>query len=320
VGKLPTAPTLDAAPRAAHSGASRLQADGVPSLKSRWERHQQRIDFAALRLVAAAIAALPLETASALSGRCWRLVAPRMKRHRRALRNLALAYPEMAEAERRRIALAMWDNLGRTFAEFFHIPRIIAEDRIAFETLERFEAMGVGGPCVVCGEHLGNWEILAYSGVRFGMPYSGVYRNLSNPMVDKWVLEKRAPLYPGGLYSKSPTTARALLRIAREGGHPAFFADQRAGNGIAVPFFGRPATSVTFPAVIARTVGIPLYAGRVLRRPGVRFTIRVEPVEVPRTADREADIRVATANLQARIEEFVREAPEQWMWAHGRWD
>ena len=238
-------------------------------------RHRQRIEFAALRLVAAAIAALPLETASALSGRCWRLVAPRLKRHRRALRNLALAYPEMAEAERRRIALAMWDNLGRTFAEFFHIPRIIAEDRIAFETLERFEAMGAGGPCVVCGEHLGNWEILAYSGVRFGMPYSGVYRNLSNPMVDKWVLEKRAPLYPGGLYSKSPATARALLRIAREGGHPAFFADQRAGHGIAVPFFGRPATSVTFPAVIARTVGIPLYAGRVLRRPGVRFTIRV---------------------------------------------
>jgi KDO2-lipid IV(A) lauroyltransferase len=267
-----------------------------------------------------AIAALPLETASALSGRCWRLVAPRLKRHRRALRNLALAYPEMGEAERQRIALAMWDNLGRTFAEFFHIPRIIAEDRIAFETLERFEAMGAGGPCVVCGEHLGNWEILAYSGVRFGMPYSGVYRNLSNPMVDKWVLEKRAPLYPGGLYSKLPATARALLRIAREGGHPAFFADQRAGHGIAVPFFGRPATSVTFPAVIARTVGIPLYAGRVLRRPGVRFTIRVEPVEVPRTADREADIRVATANLQARIEQFVREAPEQWMWAHGRWD
>ena len=289
-------------------------------MKSRRERRQQWIDFAALRLVGAAIAALPLETASALSGRCWRLVAPRLKRHRRALRNLALAYPEMGEAERRRIALAMWDNLGRTFAEFFHIPRIIAEDRIAFETLERFEAMGVGGPCVVCGEHLGNWEILAYSGVRFGMPYSGVYRNLSNPMVDKWVWEKRAPLYPGGLYSKSPATARALLRIAREGGHPAFFVDLRAGNGIAVPFFGRPATSVTFPAVIARTVGIPLYAGRVLRRPGVRFTIKVEPVEVPRTTDREADIRVATANLQARIEQFVREAPEQWMWAHNRWD
>jgi len=262
-----------------------------------------------------------LETASNLSGRCWRLVAPHLKRQRRALDNLALAYPDMTADERRRVASAMWDNLGRTFAEFFHIPQIIAEGRIAFEPpLERFEAIAAGGPCVVCGGHLGNFELLAYSGVRLGMPFAGVYQNLSNPLVDKWLLEKRAPLYPGGLYGKSTATARALLRVAREGGYPAFFVDLRAGNGVRVPFFGRPASSLTFPAVIARTTGIPIYVGRVLRRPGVRFTIDVAPVEVPRTADREADIRVATANIQARFEQFVREAPEQWMWAHRRWD
>jgi KDO2-lipid IV(A) lauroyltransferase len=289
-------------------------------LKKVWARIRERVEFEALRLVAAGIAALPLETASDLSGRGWRLVAPRLKRHRRALDNLALAYPDMSAEERQRLAVAMWENLGRTFAEFFHIPRIIAEERITFEPLQQFEAIGAGGPCVVCGEHLGNWEILAYSGIRFGMPFTGVYQNLSNGLVDKWLWEKRAPLYPGGLYGKAPATARALLRVAREGGHPAFFADQRTGHGIPVPFFGRPASSLTFPAVIARTVGIPLYVGRVLRQPGVRFTIHAARVEVPKTADREADIRAATANLQACIEQFVREAPEQWMWAHRRWD
>ena len=283
-------------------------------------RYRERIEFAAFRLAAAAFAALPLETASALSGRCWRLVAPRLKRHRRALDNLALAYPQMSLAERERVALAMWDNLGRTFAEFFHMEQIIAEDRIAFEPLERFEAIAAAGPCVLCGAHLGNWEILAYFGPRFGLPLAGVYQNLTNPLVDRWLREKRSPLYRGGLFGKSPATARALVRVAREGGYPAFLADQRTGHGIPAPFFGRPANSLTFPALIARTVGIPLYAGRVLRRPGVRFSICIEPVEVPRTADREADVRVATANLQAQIEQFVREAPEQWMWAHRRWD
>jgi len=72
------------------------------------------------------------------------------------------------------------------------------------------------------------------------MPFTGVYQNLSNPLVDKWLAEKRSPLYPGGLYGKSPATARALLRVARDGGYPAFFADQRAAHGIPVPFFGRP--------------------------------------------------------------------------------
>jgi KDO2-lipid IV(A) lauroyltransferase len=284
-------------------------------------RYREWIEFAAFRLVAAAFTALPLETASTLSGWSWRLVAPRLKRHRRALDNLAHAYPDMRAEERQRIAVAMWDNLGRTFAEFFHIQQIIEEDRIAFEPpLERFEAIAAGGPCVVCGGHLGNFELLASSGLRLGMPFAGVYQNLTNPLVDQWVLEKRGPLYPGGLYGKSTATARALLRVARDGGYPAFFVDLRAGNGIPVPFFGRPASSLTFPAVIARTTGIPIYVGRVLRRPGVRFTIDSAPVEVPRTADREADIRVATASIQARIEQFVRDAPEQWMWAHRRWD
>ena len=290
-------------------------------MKSRWGRYREWVEFAAFRLVGAAFAALPLETASALSGWTWRLVAPRLKRHRRALDNLSLAYPEMRPEERRRIAVAMWDNLGRTFAEFFHIQQIIDEDRIAFEPpLERFEAIAAGGPCVLCGGHLGNFELLAASGVRLGMPVAGVYQNLTNPLVDKWVLEKRAPLYPGGLHGKSTATARALLRVARKGGCPAFLADLRAGNGIPAPFFGRPASSLTFPAVIARTIGIPIYVGRVRRLPGVRFTIDAAPVEIPRTTDREADIRAATANIQARIEQFVREAPEQWMWAHRRWD
>jgi KDO2-lipid IV(A) lauroyltransferase len=152
------------------------------------------------------------------------------------------------------------------------------------------------------------------------MPFAGVYQNLTNPLVDKWLLKKRAPLYPGGLYGKSTATARALLRVARDGGYPAFFADQRASHGIPVPFFGRPASSLTFPAIIARSVGLPIYVGRVLRLPGVRFTIDFKIVEVPLTADRDADIRVATENIQACIEQFVRASPEQWMWAHRRWD
>ena len=29
---------------------------------------------------------------------------------------------------------------------------------------------------------------------------------------------------------------------------------------------------------------------------------------------------VATAALQKQFETFIREAPEQWMWAHRKWD
>jgi Kdo2-lipid IVA lauroyltransferase/acyltransferase len=311
---------LDELAPAAHSSAPRRSAERTASLKNRTSSWREKLEFAGFRLVAAAGAALPLETASAWSGWCWRLVAPRLKRHRRALDNLALAYPEMSADERQRVAVAMWDNLGRTFAEFFHLPEILAEERLALEPFERFEAIAKGGPFVVCVLHMGNWELCSQAGLRFGVPLAGFYRGLSNPLIDAWILQKRAPMYPGGLFEKTPGTIRALLRLAKEGGYPAFVADQREGRGVETTFFGHPAMSTPFPALIARTVGMPLYAARVLRKPGVRFTMRIEPVEAPRTADRDADVRAATQGVQSRFEEFVREAPEQWMWAHRRWD
>jgi KDO2-lipid IV(A) lauroyltransferase len=311
---------LDAPAPAPHSGAFRPWAERTLDLNDRTISWRERIEFAGFRLVAAAGSALPLETASAWSGWCWRMVASRLKRHRRALDNLALAYPEKSPAERQRIAVGMWDNLGRTFAEFFHLTEISATDRLTLEPFEKFEAIARGGPFVVCVLHMGNWELCSEAGLRFGLPIAGVYRQLSNPLINDWTVRKRAPLYPGGLFDKTLGTARAMMRLAKDGGYPAFVADQREGRGLPTTFFGHPASSNPFPAMIARTVGTPLYAARVMRKPGVQFTMRIEPVEVPRTRDRDADILAATQGIQSRFEEFIREAPEQWMWAHRRWD
>ena len=141
-----------------------------------------------------------------------------------------------------------------------------------------------------------------------GAPITGVYQRLSNPYVDAETHKLRAFLYEGGLLPKAPVTARALLRAAKEGGYPAFLADLRDDRGATVPFFGHPARSNTFPALLARTVGLPLYAGAAFRQKDVRFVIRIEPVPVPVTKDRAADAVVATAALQKQFEAFIREA------------
>jgi KDO2-lipid IV(A) lauroyltransferase len=292
----------------------------VWGLADRWVAWRHRLEFGALRAVAAFAGALPLEAASAASGWVWRTIAPRLPRQRRALENLRLAYPDKSLAERERMASAMWENLGRTFAEFFHMPQIIAEKRVRPESLQSLEALANSAPFVVCVPHMGNWEIMAQVCLRFGVPLAGTYQALKNPLVNEWIFEKRKSMYLGGLFEKSHATARALIRVAKQGGCPAFVADLREGRGVPTPFFGRVAMSNPFPALIARTLGLPLYAARLKRQNGVRFDLRIESVEVPQTHDRDADVRAATVNLQARFEEFVREAPEQWMWAHRRWD
>ncbi len=279
-----------------------------------------RLEFVAFWLAMTGARALPLETASWLSGKLWRLIAPRLRRQKRALANLALAFPEMPPEERSRIAADMWENLGRTFAESFRIQTLVESGRIVFEPSERFDEVARGAPFIVCGLHLGNWEILAHGGKRMGVPIAGVYQRISNPFVDAKMRSIRAPLYKGGLLPKTPTTARALLRAIKDGVCPSFLADLRDDRGPRIPFFGHLARSNVFPALLARTTGVPLYAGVAFRRPNVRFTIRIEPIRVPQSDNKDADALVATEALQRQFEAFIREAPNQWMWAHRKWD
>jgi KDO2-lipid IV(A) lauroyltransferase len=300
----------------------------APSAPGRQDRHlmtaarklRHRLEYVAFLALAKAARALPLETASRWSGRGWRLVAPRLRRHKRALDNLALAFPEKTPAEIEQIALGMWDNLGRTFAEFFHLDEIVGGDRIQMEPSELLETLQGPRAAVACSLHLGNWEIASQAGLALGWRPAGVYQKITNPFVERYVNAIRAPLYPGGLMEKSLEAARTLLRYTRDGGCTALLADQRDSRGIAAPFFGRPASSTLFPATVARSVGAPLYVLRVKRLNDARFSIRVAEVTVPKTADRDADIAAATRNLQAAFELMIREAPGQWMWAHRRWD
>jgi Kdo2-lipid IVA lauroyltransferase/acyltransferase len=129
----------------------------------------------------------------------------------------------------------------------------------------------------------------------------------------------RAFLYPGGLYGKSSATSRQLIRHAREGGTLAILADQRDFRGPRVRFFDTLAPSTPFPAMVARSLGLKLYAGEIIRKPHVRFEIRLVEIPVPQTQNRDADIFAATAALQAEFERSIRRAPEQWMWSHRRW-
>ena len=280
-----------------------------------------RLEFAALWLAVVIARAIPLQVASWLSGKLWRFIAPRLSRQKRALANLELAYPEKSLGERKAIAAAMWENLGRTFAESFRIKTLTASDRIVFEPAEGFDEAARGAkPFIVCGLHLGNWEILAHGGQRLGVSLIGVYQRISNPHVEALMHSIRVPLYKAGLTPKTPVAARVLLRAIKDGACPCFLADLRDDNGPFVPFFGQPARSTVFPALLARTTGVPLYAGAAFRRPGARFSIRIAPISIPQTNDSEADALAATQTLQRQYEAFIREAPEQWMWAHRKWD
>lgn len=285
------------------------------------KRIGQRLEWLGFWLVAALFGALPLDKASALSGWIWRTVAPRLRRHGRADRNLAASLPELSEAERETILLSMWESLGRTFAEAFHLGDIASDpSRIAIVLPQDVQDAVAGGRgCVLASLHLGNWEIATMAAMRVGFRPAGVYQRIKNPHVDADVTRLRAPYYPAGLFTKGHNTALKLTRHLRAGGTLAVMSDLRDVRGVSVPFFGRPAPSTPFPVLLARSQAVPLVAGRVVRLDGARFRVDTELVPVPRTGDRDTDIATGTAALHAVFERWIRDTPGQWMWAHRRW-
>ena len=279
-----------------------------------------RIEYFGFRLVGTLFWLMPVEMASALSGWAWRMIAPHLHRHQRALANLARAFPDMTHRQREKIARGMWDNLGRTFAESFHLKGLAASDRIHVEQPQLVADIARSGTgSVFCAAHLANWELLVAPMVHLGMQPAGIYQKVKNPLVDAWIRKSRAFLYTGGLLPKDRSSARALTRHAKSGGAVVLLADLRDFTGVRVTFFDQPAPTTPFPATLARLLDVPLVVATMVRLPGVRFAIRVERLDIGRSDDRDADILATTHAIQARLETAIRANPGQWMWGHRRW-
>ena len=292
---------------------------------------RHRLEYALLLVLVGFVRAMSIDTAAALSGRMWRVIAPRLRRHRRALANLAIAFPEKSQAEREAIARAMWENLGRVMAETMLIDRLILQpERIEIANPEVFARYkGKVGPVIGASLHMGNWELAIWPLVVAGAQPAAVYRTVKNPYVDRYLRHQRRDLYPGGLLGKGKVdgnreegqkTARLIMDYVRNGGRLGIVCDLYDKSGLPVPFFGQPARSVTIPAMIARRIGARIWLARCLRVGAAsRFRIEIKELKVPRTANAGEDVKWITAAMQREFEVWIREAPEQWMWSNRRW-
>jgi KDO2-lipid IV(A) lauroyltransferase len=106
----------------------------------------------------------------------------------------------------------------------------------------------------------------------------------------------------------------------RRGAHLALLADQKLNDGIAVPFFGRPAMTAPALALLALRFDCTVLPARVERLRGAHFRLTLyPPLELPRSGDRDADVAALMERVNRTLEGWIRERPEQWFWLHNRW-
>ncbi|MCC2111709.1 MAG: lipid A biosynthesis lauroyl acyltransferase [Hyphomicrobiales bacterium] len=270
---------------------------------------------------------LPVDTALAIGGFFAGMLGRFLPADKTGYDNLRAAYPDLDEGEIRKILAGAWDSIGRVGVEYVFLDRIFDFDpenpntgRIEAQGVDQFiEIANSDRPCIVFTAHLANWELLAVCAATFNLDLSVLYRPPNNMYVARKLDEVRGSVMGDRIASRDGALI-GMSAVLDRGGHIGMLVDQRFDRGPDIPFFGRPARTNPSLAKLARRFDARVYAARSIRLPDNRFRLELKgPLDLPRDADGEVDVRATTEMVTNIVEDWVREHPDQWLWMHNRW-
>lgn len=301
-------------------------ADATMSASRHRPSLRHRLEAVLAGLFLALFRQLSIASASGFAGVVARTIGPHVGVSRRARTNLARAMPDLSRTDIDRIVRNMWDNLGRVAGEMPHLDAFeITASASAPGQIEVVgqrhldEALNRETPLLMFAGHIANWDIQALTTYKLAADLSVVYRSANNPLVDEMIKRMRGPLASDTI-PKGTSGARQLIRLMQQGRPAGMLVDQKMNDGIAVPFFGRPAMTAPALAQLALRFNATVLPVHCERLGGARFRVTFEaPLPLPKTGDRTADTLTLMTQVNRRLENWIRQRPEQWLWLHRRW-
>ncbi|MCS7305424.1 MAG: lysophospholipid acyltransferase family protein [Thermoguttaceae bacterium] len=282
--------------------------------------------YLVVRIFICVVQALRMETAEQIA-RTLAWLAHRVFRIRRHVieENLCCAFPHLGPAERERLIRRMWEHLFLLVVEVAHAPRKIHQtnwrDYIQLGGKDVLVRLLLSDrPVIIVTGHFGNFELAGVMLGLLGFPTYTVARTLDNPYLDRFVNRFRG--LSGQFIIPKKGGYDQIVQVMSAGGTMSFLADQHAGSkGCWVEFFGRPASAHKAIALLAMTYNAPMVVGYCRRRGRpLHLEMRVHAVADPQQAGPElASVKALTQWYTSRLEEFIRQWPEQYWWLHRRW-
>lgn len=254
-----------------------------------------------------------LHNLGALAGWLAWLLSPTYRRH--LAENLAAAgMPEVK-----------WAAIAEAGKALMELPKIwlrpqseVVARVVRVSGWELVEAAWANGRGILfLTPHLGCFEIAAqyYAAQR---PMTVLYRRPKQT----WL----APLIEAGrganlqLAPADLAGVRHLLKALKQGAAVGMLPDQvpGQGEGVWVPFFGRPAYTMTLAPRLAQSIpgGAAVLLAYAERLPyGAGYHLHLFPLSSPLTGD----LPQRAAQLNAELETLIRQCPEQYFWGYNRY-
>lgn len=239
--------------------------------------------------------------------------------------NLAKAFPEKTEAERREIGKKFYRNLSDFFVEIYkpwHMSERQIRKRCVFKHTDILQHYyDQGRPVIGVLGHYGNWEwMTSYALLLKGnVSFYTLYKPLHSRVLDRMMFLIRSR------FGAQPVPRNDVLRIIVrdvKAGHPflaAFVGDQTPNKhnlNFWMDFLNQDTPVLLGTEKIATKFNIPVISlyMRKLRR-GYYEVEFVKLCENPKDLEPGELTRMHTRFLEKQIQEH----PEYWLWSHRRW-
>ncbi|ADE10420.1 lysophospholipid acyltransferase family protein [Sideroxydans lithotrophicus] len=180
-----------------------------------------------------------------------------------------------------------------------------------WEHIEAAVAQGKG--VIALTPHLGCFEIISLF-IAARLPITTMYRPPRWAFLDKLMYEGRAR----GQTKLAPTDlggVRQLIKTLKHGGIIGVLPDQVPGNGEGewVPFFGRPAYTMTLIGKLIKSSGAAVVMCSSERLPhGEGYALHFTPLAIDPAIS-------IPAQINAVLEKTIRTCPEQYLWSYNRY-
>lgn len=272
------------------------------------------------------LSVFPLKRAIKLGKICGAMVYFLDARHRKeAAGNVSRAYRNFNTEQVYNLVRKVYEHIGIGVIENLFLPRIMRKGNLdKFVKLENFaifdKLLAEGKGLLVVIAHLGNWEMAGLAVALRGYPIVSVARPMDNPYLDKFLNRFRTSTGQGIIPKRKAITTMSEVLAGNK--LLVILADQDArGNGVFVDFFGQLASTYRSPALLALRHKTPIVPVNIYRdREGLINCIVTEPIYSDGiVGERDEKVEKLSALYTARLEQFIRERPEQWMWMHRRW-
>lgn len=239
-------------------------------------------------------------------------------------RNLALAFPELPAADRKRLLRRNLRETGKLMLELGPLwlwrgERVLGLVQGAVTGEEALTAaVRQKQGAILITPHLGAWEMAGlYYSSRY--PLTILYRP-SRLELDALSRYGRGRL-GGAVVATDASGVRALLMALRKGEVLGILPDQEPGgagdsNSLFAPFFGITASTMTLVSRLALKTGVPVFLTWAERLPlGRGFALHLRRLpEVTAAVSLEASV----AAMNRGIERAVRTLPAQYLWTYKR--